>query len=460
MVSVERKAKLKLTGAACFTYATVVSTLDVQVNPLSHRTAVAYQAFGFSVFGPTLPVLTTQIGSDQHDTAYIFTARATIYIFASVFFGKLFDLFGRQLGLTCGLFGCAVTLALVPSCKSLAQLIANQIAYGIALAAAEVPLNAWILDIWKEKSNPYMQSMHFFYALGSAAGPFLSQRFLSNSANSHDASSEVSDISIPYYVSAGAAFLACLMQLYLFFAVPRDKMSNSLETELDEVKKMAEPSEPPVTLSPTYFRLVVIFGAVVLCFEGGTELNTFNYLETFIVSSELGISHSKGALMNGAMLAAFTLSRFICIILATRMKTITMLYMNLAIIMAGNIIILFSANTSEAALWTGIVILGYGFGSTWPAMFALIEERITVTNFICSIFISSTMMHGAIGPLINGKFIEESPIVFAYINLISGVTCCLAFFMLHWTDTLRNRNTVEDAKRNRNRASEFKHVQR
>ncbi|KAI1288242.1 Major facilitator superfamily domain-containing protein 4B [Halotydeus destructor] len=416
MTSTGRKTKLIFTGANCFTYVTF--------------------GIGVSIFGPTLPGLTQQINSNQHDIAYALTARAAMYIFASLFFGKLFDVVNRQVGLVLGLCGCALTLGLVPICQSLTQLIANQVAYGATQAAVEVVLNAWVLELWKEDSNPYMQTMHFSYALGSFIGPFICEPFLTSTAII-DPFFKVSLFSTPFFIASAAAILSVLVQWYLFLSIPYTAENRAMKTPRDDADIDSSDGHHVFSLPKYYFFVVVSLGAIVLCFEGGIEMNTFNYLATFIINTELKISESKAAIMNGVLNGGFMVSRFISIFLATRMKTINMLYMNLTIIMIGNVLIWTCANLSEAGLWLGVVTLGFGFSSSWPGVFALIEERINATNIVCAIFMSATMLHAAIGPLIEGKFIDKTPMIFVYLNFVSGVICCLAFGLLHATDKIR-----------------------
>lgn len=63
------------------------------------------------------------------------------------------------------------------------------------------------------------------------------------------------------------------------------------------------------------------------------------------------------AVLNGS----FTLSRFLSIFVATFMSAKTMILLDLIIIMIGNVLIIFYANTNEIGLWIGIIVLGFGF---------------------------------------------------------------------------------------------------
>ncbi|KAI1288238.1 hypothetical protein HDE_09524 [Halotydeus destructor] len=362
-----------------------------------------------------------------------------MYIFASLTFGKLFDVVNRQVGLILGLCGCALTLGQVSICQTLEQLITNQVAYGASQAAVDVALNSWVLELWKEESNPYMQTLHFSYALGSFIGPFICEPFLTSTAII-DPYFKVSLFYAPFLIASAAACVAVLVQWYLFLTFPYIAEYRTVDAKRESVD--ATITDDQVLSLPKYYVFTVVsLGAVVLCFEGGLEVNTFNYLDTFIINTDLELSESTAAMMNGVLNGGFMVSGFTSIFLARQMKTISMLYLNLTIITIGNVLIWTCADRSEAGLWVGVVTLGFGFSSSAPGLFALIEERINANNAICAIFMSATELHAAIGPLIEGDFIQRIPMIFAYLNFVSGIICFVAFVLLHATDRIRKKYT-------------------
>ncbi|KAI1285827.1 Major facilitator superfamily domain-containing protein 4A [Halotydeus destructor] len=451
MVVVEKRTKLLITGAACITFMVF--------------------SICFNVYGPMLPSLAKQIGSNQQELSYILAVRSLVSLFASLTIGKVYDHINRQIGLITGLAVITTTLVLVPLCKSFWQLMFVQLAVAPAGAAVEVAVNAWILELWKEESNPYMQTLHFVFSLGTAIAPFICEPFLSNTASNTTSStietavmtetfaangtntnhnSDGFNESMPFFIAAAGLVVAVLAQLYLYIAVSYKQEDRSINTVTEDEEELVDPinSETMAYLPRSYFVMVVVWACLVISFEGGTELNSFTYFTTFAINTKLSISPSKAAIMSGTLNGSFTVSRFISIFLATRMKVVTMLYMNLTIINIGNLLIWFSVYTSfELGLWIGVIFLGFGFSSSWPAVFAMVEQRINVTNVVCSILVSATVLLAVIDPLIEGRLIEKWPIVFAYINLGSGAICFVAFVLLHHTDTIRKRYTEQHSKR-------------
>lgn len=60
-------------------------------------------------------------------------------------------------------------------------------------------------------------------------------------------------------------------------------------------------------------------------------------------------------------------------------------------------------------------------------MFAFIEERISVTNFISGLFLFATQTHAAVGPLIEGHYIEDYPMVSALHTSVTGQLTAYVF---------------------------------
>ncbi|KAI1285830.1 Major facilitator superfamily domain-containing protein 4B [Halotydeus destructor] len=433
-----RKAKYSLTAAICFCY-------------------FSY-GLGFSLFGPTLHDLSEILNSSVGQLSYGFVGRSTLYCVGALFCGWIFNYYNRQLGVAACLVGCAISILVMPYMKSLQGFILAQAALGFAAAGVDVGGNAWLLEIWKEQANPYMQSMHFFYALGMTFGPILCEPFLSPDINRTivlDNSTIInffnvtdttvkSQIHIPYSLCSAVLLAAAMLQIALFYISPYKGMNRILGRKQDATPinssrddEDEESTLIPVTLPKRYYVIVIVIGGLLLCFEAGLEQNTMNYLSTFVVHVDLKLSKSTGAFMTSAMSASYTISRLLSIFLATRLPTVLMLYLDFAVMLVGNVLVLKFCNTSEVGLWIGLIVMGFGFSSCFPAIYSFLEERINVTNTVCGIFMFASSIATTIEPLFEGQYIEEWPEIFVYINVASVLACVVLFVCLHYTDHLK-----------------------
>ena len=229
--------------------------------------------------------------------------------------------------------------------------------------AIEVALNSWVLELWKGQAkdcNVYMQTLHFCYSLGflSSQSQSVNETNATQIANfsiaSNDTLSFETQVHIPYFIGAAIVFTASLGHMILMMFVnyhqDNDKNKNTSYEDID-----VNVGGVPTSMLTKYVIIVIITGGLMITFEGGIELNTFNYLETFLVHTKLHISEQRAAYMNSALNTSFTVSRFIAIFLAMKLKPRTMITINLFVITLGNVLIILFSNSSQTGLWIGIL---------------------------------------------------------------------------------------------------------
>lgn len=402
--------------------------------------------------------------------------------------------------------------AMTPHIRYLGFFISAQGVTGFSAAGMDAAATIWPLEMFKDKVNPYLQAIHFSFALGNTFSPLISAPFLSPTREplnldgpdlwNATLQSTESLIYIPYTISATVLFCAGAVILILNYVHPytvpesiviEDDMVQSICVEYvgglpDKTKsvrpvlthntvdrlrladslylgsgsftfsgrskridlekqsllsngrcnltpgqKVHDPKDLPVWLN----RLIIGLGAILLCCYCGVEMNSMNYLETFVVKGPLKLTKEKGALMTSVLAGAFTLGRGTSVYLATKISTITMLYFDVVLMMIGTLVIMVFGAISENYIWFGIVLQGFGFASVYPTTYAFLEQRVHITNTCTGVMLFVSSLIPAINPIIMGAFVDKYPMVFMWLNLFSASSCCLAFFGLHFTDRLR-----------------------
>ena len=74
-----------------------------------------------------------------------------------------------------------------------------------------------------------------------------------------------------------------------------------------------------------------------------------------------------------------------------------------------------------------------------PAILSFIEERVNVTNAVTALFAFFSTSHAVAGPLIEGRYIVSFPMIFAYVNLVSGILAVTLYVALNFTDIYKKR---------------------
>ena len=346
---------------------------------------------------------------------------------------------------------------------------------GLATAGIDVSSTAWLLEMWQEESGPLMQGLHFSFAIGSTLSPLLAEPFLSpkNDTSSNSTSHETTTISpegtvfiqesqivIPFSIVAGICVLSAFTTFTLYLLKPYKPPVRSLAKSIDrQTSSSSTPSPPPSpsTSSPTatnnpeaaplvasvfpksYLLTVILLGALILCFETGIEINSFSYLQTFVVHVDLKLSKSTGAYMVSVIRGSYMISRGLNIFLAAKFNPKFLLMIDFALIAVGNTLLLIFANSDQTMIWIGIILMGFGFSPVYPMVYSFLEERINVTNTVCGFFMFSSALMTIVNPLIEGKFIEEYPLIYVYINIGCLAVCFMTFIWLITTDRTRSK---------------------
>ena len=125
--------------------------------------------------GPVLPTLSARSGVSLESSGLLFVGRSCGYVVGSLAGGVIFDTMKRtHLPLIAGNVLCALGCAILPSLRSLPALAAALFAQGTCMGLLDTGGN--VLLIWLHgagRVEPFMQAMHFFFALGAVLSPLL-----------------------------------------------------------------------------------------------------------------------------------------------------------------------------------------------------------------------------------------------------------------------------------------------
>lgn len=137
---------------------------------------------------------------------------------------------------------------------------------------------------------------------------------------------------------------------------------------------------------------------------------------------------------------AYALGRLANIVLAIKMDVRVMLYVNLVLIVTGNLVLTFLATKQAVELtWLSVILLGLGYSSTFPCLFSFIEQRITITNSLNSFLVFVTSSVFAVDSLVIGNSIDSNPSLFQYLNSTFSILFVVLFCVLHSYDLWKKK---------------------
>lgn len=159
--------------------------------------------------------------------------------------GHLYNIFNRQLIYA----GCFVLMGtayfLTPHVRLLAFFIFAQGMTGIAAAGMDAAATIWPLELFKDRVNPYLQAIHFAFALGNTFAPLISAPFLSptvtldlNSTLAFDLRpASQSLLFVPYTIAAVILFVAAIFLVILNYLRPY-QVPESIQLQDDMVQSI------------------------------------------------------------------------------------------------------------------------------------------------------------------------------------------------------------------------------
>ncbi|KAI1301675.1 Major facilitator superfamily domain-containing protein 4A [Halotydeus destructor] len=431
---ISKSLKYWLTATACFTY-------------------IGF-GLGAGTLGVTMLDMKDFLNVSMVDMGNGLTILVIFCCLGSILVSWLLDKFNRQIGIISSNVLLAAGLILTPLFANKASYFISQAMIGFAYACINNAPNALLTEIWEDKCNPYIQAMHFCYAIGTIIGPLMAEPFLASQEGSESvttldplainmtnntSSSAESQVLIPYAISSAIVLLSALSVLILFIVHPYKNANRKAEgkkvtIELEDANGNDKPTVPKQD-SKYYVTSIIVMCALLINCDIGLEQNFFSFMQVYSVRGPLKLSASTGAYMLSAFSAAFALGRFTGILLATKMSARSMLYLDGIIMLAGSLAILFW--NTEFGLWVGYTVVGFGCSTVFPTIFAYAEERINVTTYVAGTFMFFGSFAGVLVPHFEGKYSETNPSIFSYVNLACTVPFLLFCFVLHVIDLRR-----------------------
>jgi MFS transporter, FHS family, Na+ dependent glucose transporter 1 len=361
-----------------------MSTQKTKKKSILIQQTIGYYA-GFIILGlttamtgPSLPSLAQNTGVQLDEISIIFIASSLGYILGAFLGGKLIDrLPGHRVAIAL-LICIGVLIALVPGITRLWLLVVVLFFLGIASASFDVSENT--LLIWAHGSGvgPFMNGLHLFFGIGALIAPLIIAWSLSSFQNIDR-----------------AFWLFSLMILPVIFWVVR-LPAPKMEIAADEAQaKLRNYSLLALTV-------------VVMMLYVGAEVGFSSWLYTYVLEMRLS-GEAIAAQLTSAFFLALTAGRLIAIPISTRVSPHRIIITDLvgSILSAG---ILLVWPQSMAALWIGVLGLGFSMASFFPTMFSYTGQYVDISGRITSWIFAGASFGAMVIPWIMGQlFVRLGP---------------------------------------------------
>ncbi|XP_031550186.1 sodium-dependent glucose transporter 1-like [Actinia tenebrosa] len=329
--------------------------------------------------------------------SFVFTARSIGYLVGSIAGGWTYDKYDRYLVLGCSCLGCALATTVFPLVGSLYAFISIASAMTICTSFLNTAGNAICFVLWPENFQPYLQFLHFTFALGSCLAPLLSQPFLlpdaltnpplnhtdnRNATGGYDPG-DILPITWAYWISSvpliasGLFFLACAF------------LKGLKETVVKKEEHHSTVNHPNSLL----FKAIVLFLFFILLLQyGGIEVAYGGYVFMYAVKTKPHMSKHMASLLTATYWGTFALGRLISVQLAKYIKPPKMILADfIGCLLAGVILISQTQYGCDAnsgpKLWAGTIILGISAASLFPSALSWAEYFVEISGRVASLLL-------------------------------------------------------------------------
>jgi fucose permease len=336
----------------------------------------AFIALGLAaaVLGPTLPGLAAHTRSGLAEISSLFMARSLGYLLGSGLGGRLYDRLPGHL-LMAGMLGVmALTLALAPLIPWLWVLFGAMFVLGLGEGSVDVGGNTLLVWLHGKGVSPFMNGLHFFFGLGAFIAPVIIAQALARSG----------DIYWGYWT------LAILILPVIFWLARLPSPATDAHSE----------KALPVKKDPWMVILVALF----FFFYVGAEISFGGWIYSYATALNLS-TPTMAAYLTSAFWGALTAGRLLSVPLATRLKPVPTLVIDLAGCLASvGLILLFQS--SPLVIWIGTIGTGFFMAAVFPTTLTLAGTRMTITGATTGWFFVGSSMGGVVLPRLIGQLFE------------------------------------------------------
>src|SRR6266540_1043915 len=345
----------------------------------------------FATQGPSLPVLARHTDSGLNQISLIFVFNSLGYILGSFLSGRAYDRLPGHRFMSLSLLIVTAMMALIPVIPILWLLLLIFFILGSANGAVDVGCNTLLQWVHGNKVGPFMNGLHFFFGVGTFIAPLLLARFLSLTEEIHWA----------FWTIA----LICLPLAVWLWTLPNPPQ----QTEVREKSGLSVPFLLMFLIANCFFLSV------------GAESGFGNWIYTYAIT--LGMETTiTAAYLTSAFWGLFTVGRLLGVWVSTRLRSPTILFLDLAGCLASlGLIIL--GRESVTLLWAGSIGLGIFMASIFPTTMMFAGERIHVSGATTGWFIGGGGVGGMFLPWFIGQtFVTAGPhsmmtIIFTVISI-------------------------------------------
>ncbi len=328
-----------------------------------------------AMFGPALPFLAEQTGSQLSQISYLFTARSLGYLIGSVLGGRGYDRFPGHVLMGLALLALAGAMAAIPTIPLLWALALLFVLFGAVEGTVDVGGNTMLVWVHHPKTGPFMNALHFFFGIGTFLAPIL-----------------IAQVMLVSGTIQWSFWIMALLILPVALWILRQPSPSSLKTDKDS---------PAAKVNS----LLVVLLALLFFMAVGAEISFGGWIYTYAVRLQLA-TETNAAYLTSLYWGTFTLGRLLGIPITMRLRSRTVLLVDVIGCALGVLVVLLFP-VPAVGVWIGTVIFGLSMASIFPTLISFAEHRMALTGQVTSYFFIGSSLSGMVTPWLIGQMFDS-----------------------------------------------------
>ncbi|XP_077548459.1 uncharacterized protein LOC144161717 [Haemaphysalis longicornis] len=413
----------------------------------------------FSMTGVALLDLAGLYCTNVETVAQLVTTRGIGTLVGSFVGGRLYDAYHTQvLSVALCLAMCGGVLA-TPLCGRLVYAHVPSVVGGFATGALDTGANIWLVNLWPSNCGPAMQVYHFAFGMGALIAPFITEPFLSLNVSATSNVTATSDtVAFPWAHISDAVLdeeqyhvddprlrvdSRTFRPPQLAYAFGIVSAFNALVAAFMFTAYLIDRSDskPPVPSGETanqttdhqrwFSRSLMLLVGLYVMMSGVLECAYGQMLPTYAVNSDLRMTKSQAAYLTSCFFCTFTIAR-IGSAFWSLLASPSCILLTCQVLLVGTFTLLvFFGSSSSAWLWTLSGVAGVSLAAAYGTGVSYAVQFLLVTGKMMSAVTVGAALATMAPPLLVGPFIEEDPVVLAYVCLAATLVMSALYFAMH-----------------------------
>lgn len=314
----------------------------------------------FLTLGSILPLLAERFEEKGFNNGLIVSVLPIGVMIGSMIFGPFVDRYGYKLLLIVSILISAFTLQGIAFTQSLIFLYTCIFLVGFSGGIINGATNALVADISDKDKGASLSLLGVSYGVGAFGMPFLLGLLSKH---------------YPYTsILSGVGFFMVLPALYfVFISFPAPKQVNGFPLK-EGFNLLKQP--------------VLILNALFLFFQSGVEALSNNWTTTYL-REKLQVSNEDALYALSFSVLGLTVSRLVLGSLLKKLSSLTILATSLALVIAGNLLLMNSISYTVA--FSAVIVTGLGLAAGFPVILGYVGQlyrELSGTAFSISLVIA------------------------------------------------------------------------